>query len=155
VLGRDRAANGDGSVKFQKLQQHYSNTEQIMASAHGTFHWNERMTRDIEGIKRFYADTLGWSYDGMPMPGGATYWVANIGGTPVGGLFDISGPDFEGVPESWMSYIAVDDVDARVKKAVAHGAKLMKPAFDVPGVGRIAILLEPGNAGVGWITPAQ
>ena len=28
-----------------------------------------------------------------------------------------------------------------------------RPAFDVPGVGRIAILLEPGGAGVGWMTP--
>ena len=41
-----------------------------------------------------------------------------------------------------MSYIAVDDVDARVKKAAA-GAKLMKPVFDVPDVGRIAVLMEP------------
>jgi predicted enzyme related to lactoylglutathione lyase len=54
-----------------------------------------------------------------------------------------------------MSYLAVDDVDARAKKAVAAGAKLMKPIFDVPGVGRIAVLMEPGGAGVGWITPAS
>ncbi len=54
---------------------------------------------------------------------------------------------------SWMSYLAVDDVDARVKKATAAGAKLMRPIFDVPGVGRIAILTEPGGAGIGWITP--
>jgi predicted enzyme related to lactoylglutathione lyase len=52
-----------------------------------------------------------------------------------------------------MSYIAVDDVDARVAKAVKAGAQVMKPAFDIPGVGRIAILTEPGGAGVGWITP--
>ena len=31
----------------------------------------------------------------------------------------------------------------------------MKPAFDVPGVGRIVILEEPGGAGVGWMTPAE
>jgi predicted enzyme related to lactoylglutathione lyase len=48
-----------------------------------------------------------------------------------------------------------DDVDARVKKATAAGAKLMKPIFDVPNVGRIAILTEPGGAGVGWITPVN
>jgi hypothetical protein len=28
----------------------------------------------------------------------------------------------------------------------------MKPAFDVPGVGRIVILKEPGGAGIGWTT---
>ena len=49
---------------------------------------------------------------------------------------------------------AVDDVDAQVKKAQANGAKLMQPIFDVPGVGRIAVLTEPGGARIGWITPA-
>jgi hypothetical protein len=124
-----------------------------MRGSHGTFYWNERTTRDVEGVKKFYADTMGSSYDGMPMPGG-TYWLATMGGEPVGGIFDISGNEYEGVPEGWMSYIAVDDVDARVKKAVKAGAKVMKQPFDVPGVGRIAILLEQGGAGVGWITPA-
>ena len=40
-------------------------------------------------------------------------------------------------------------------KAVKAGAKVMKQPFDVPGVGRIAILLESGGAGIGWITPAS
>jgi predicted enzyme related to lactoylglutathione lyase len=59
------------------------------------------------------------------------------------------------MPDGWMPYLAVDDVDARAKKAVAAGARIMKPAFDVPGVGRIVILMEPGGAGIGWITPAS
>ena len=33
-------------------------------------------------------------------------------------------------------------------------AKVMKPAFDVPNIGRIVILQEPGGAGIGWMTPA-
>jgi uncharacterized protein len=122
-------------------------------TSHGNFHWNELVTRDVEKAKKFYSATIGWTFDGMPMPDG-TYWVAKMGDKPVGGLFPISGPQWEGVPEHWMSYLAVDDVDARVKKAVAAGAKLMRPAFDIPGVGRIAILTEPGGAGIGWITPA-
>jgi predicted enzyme related to lactoylglutathione lyase len=121
-------------------------------TAHGHFHWNELVTRDVEKAKKFYGDIIGWTFDGMPMPDG-TYWVAKMGDQPVGGLFPIAGPQWEGVPEHWMSYLAVDDVDARVKKATAAGAKLMRPAFDIPGVGRIAILTEPGGAGVGWITP--
>jgi predicted enzyme related to lactoylglutathione lyase len=28
----------------------------------------------------------------------------------------------------------------------------MRPIFDVPGVGRSAILREPGGAGIGWMT---
>ena len=126
-----------------------------MSNSHGTFHWNELMARDIAAAKKFYADTIGWTYDGMPMPGGQTYWVAKMGDQPVAGLFDISGPDCKMVPDGWMPYLAVDDVDARTKKAVAAGARVMKPAFDVPGVGRIVILMEPGGAGIGWITPAN
>jgi predicted enzyme related to lactoylglutathione lyase len=53
-----------------------------------------------------------------------------------------------------MPYLAVDDVDARVKKATKAGATLMRPLFDIPGIGRIAILRQPGGAGVGWMTPA-
>jgi uncharacterized protein len=132
-----------------------TNKEYVMSWSHGQFYWNELMTRDVERAKKFYADTMGWSFDAMPMPGGGAYWIAKVGGESVGGLFDISGPDYKGVPESWMSYIAVDDVDERVKKATKAGAKVMKPAFDVPGVGRIAMLLEPGGAGIGWMTPAS
>jgi predicted enzyme related to lactoylglutathione lyase len=123
-------------------------------TTHGHFHWNELVTRDVEKAKKFYGGTIGWTFEGMPMPDG-TYWVAKMGDQPVGGLFPIAGPQWDGVPEHWMSYLAVDDVDARVKKATAAGAKLMRPAFDIPGVGRIAILTEPGGAGVGWITPVQ
>jgi predicted enzyme related to lactoylglutathione lyase len=78
-----------------------------------------------------------------------------LGDKPVAGMFPLDTPEFDGVPESWMSYLAVDDVDKRVAKAVKAGAKLMKPIFDVPGVGRIAILTQPGGAGVGWMTPVS
>jgi uncharacterized protein len=123
--------------------------------SHGHFHWNELLTRDVERAKRFYSQTIGWTFDAMPMEDGATYWIAMMDGKPVAGMFPTNRPGFEGVPESWMSYLAVDDVDARVEKAKAAGAKLMRPLFDVPGVGRIAILTEPGGAGVGWITPTS
>jgi predicted enzyme related to lactoylglutathione lyase len=121
---------------------------------HGSFYWNELMTRDAERAKKFYAEALGWSFEAMPMLDG-TYWIAKMGGQYVGGIFPLSSPQYDGVPEGWMSYIAVDDVDARVKKAQSLGAKLMKPIFDVPGVGRIAVLTEPGGAGIGWMTPAK
>jgi len=76
------------------------------------------MTRDAEKAKKFYGDAIGWTFEAMPMPDG-TYWVAKMGDQYVGGLFPLTDPKFDGVPEGWMSYLAVDDVDARVKKAQA------------------------------------
>ena len=124
-------------------------------SSHGHFHWNELLTHDVERAKRFYGDTIGWTFIPLPTEGGNTYWVAKLGDKPAAGIFPTNRPGYEDVPERWMCYLAVDDVDARVKKAVAAGAKLMRPIFVVRGVGRIAILSEPGGAGVGWITPVQ
>jgi predicted enzyme related to lactoylglutathione lyase len=128
-------------------------TDQQRGWSHGSFHWNELITRDVDRAKRFYGDTIGWRFEPMKMPDGGLYWCAMLEGKPVAGIFSIDAPEFDGVPEAWMSYLAVDDVDKRVAAAVKAGAKLMKPIFDVPGVGRIAILMEPGGAGVGWMTP--
>lgn len=126
-----------------------------MAFEHGTFYWNELMTHDAERAKSFYAETIGWSFDPMPMPDGGTYWLAMLNGVPVAGIFSLSSAELADVPEGWMSYLAVDHVDSRVDKAVALGAKLMRPIFDVEGVGRIAILAEPGGAAIAWMTPVN
>lgn len=121
--------------------------------SHGAFYWNELMTHDAERAKAFYARTVGWRFDPMALADGA-YWVAKADEKPVGGIFEMKGPHFAGVPEHWMPYLAVDVVDSRVDQAKAAGASVMRPPFDVPGVGRIAILHEPGGAVVGFMTPA-
>jgi predicted enzyme related to lactoylglutathione lyase len=123
--------------------------------SHGNFFWNELRTRDADRAKHFYEQTIGWKFEPMAMADGGTYWVANLNGKPVAGMFPLSSPAFDGVPESWMSFLAVDDVDARVEKALKAGARLVMPIFDVPNVGRIAMLMEPSGAGVGWMTPTS
>ncbi len=121
---------------------------------HGTFYWNELTTAAVEPAKKFYKETLGWSFEGMPMPTGGTYWIAKSGEKMAGGIFDTSGTDMAGMPEFWMAYIAVDDVDKRVAKAKKAGATVVREPFDVPGVGRIAILKQPGGGAIGWMTAA-
>lgn len=123
-------------------------------SPHGNFYWNELMTRDPEQAKKFYGTAIGWTFEGTPMEEG-TYWVANMNGEPVAGIFPMVGPDFDDMPDSWLPYLAVDNVDARVQKAVASGAQICRDPFDVPGVGRIAIIYEPGGAMIGFMTPAE
>ena len=114
---------------------------------HGHFYWNELLTRDVEGAKAFYGKLAGWQFEGMAMPDGGTYWVAKDGEQPVGGIMDISAERFEGVPSNWFAYLAIDDVDARVEQGKAAGAELVRPIFDIPGVGRIAIIKDPTGAG--------
>lgn len=121
---------------------------------HGTIHWSELITGDAETAKAFFRDIAGWRIDDMPMPNG-TYHVCMAGDRPVAGIMsgEMTGqPDH---PPGWMTYIAVDDVDAACARTGTSGGQVLKPPFDVPGVGRIAMIQDPTGAAVGLITPAQ
>lgn len=41
---------------------------------------------------------LGWTVEAVPMPDGGTDRVARAGERMAAGIFDVSGPGFEGVP---------------------------------------------------------
>src|SRR5262245_45485937 len=77
------------------------------ATPHGHFHWNELRTRDAERAKRFYAETIGWTFEPTATPDGDTYWLALSAGKPVAGLFALASPKFDAVPESWIPFLAV------------------------------------------------
>jgi uncharacterized protein len=122
---------------------------------HGMITWSELNTRDPQAAMRFYAATLGWSFTEKLMPSGPYYLIQNGDQPVMAGIFNISGPEFDGMPEHWFTYIAVDDVDMRVEKALAAGASLVRPVIDVPCVARIAIVREPGGAVVAWMTSRE
>lgn len=119
--------------------------------AHGEIIWSELNTRDPARAMAFYTAALGWTFTEMSMPSGPYHLVRNGDKPVMAGILDISGPEFDGIPEHWFTYISVDDVDARAAKAIQAGAALVRPIFDVPGVGRIAVVKEPGGAVVGWM----
>ena len=56
--------------------------------SHGSFYWNELMTRNVELAKRFYSSSIGWTFEAMPMPNG-TYWLAKMDDKPVAGIFPL------------------------------------------------------------------
>lgn len=119
----------------------------------GHFHWNELLTRDVEAAKAFYGKTLGWTFEAMAMPDGL-YHVAKADGVAVGGIMKIPSDMPADVPPHWFAYIAVDDADRRAKAVTDAGGKIVQPAFDVPGVGRIVIVADATGAMVGLIAPA-
>ncbi|WP_019644364.1 VOC family protein [Novispirillum itersonii] len=126
-----------------------------MSALHGKFYWNELMTRSAEKAMAFYGETLGWSFSEFPGPFGGRYWIAMDGDDlPAGGLFEMTGPDYDGVPEHWLAYVAVDDVDGRVGMTTGNGGKILRPPADVTGVGRVAIVADVNGAALGLITPA-
>jgi len=123
-------------------------------AAHGTFNWCELMTNDVAKAKAFYGATLGWTFSDMPMEGqsGMTYTLAHSGPTMVGGIVDMTGIVPPSAPPHWFDYIEVDDVDHRVALVPENGGAVLRPPFDIPNVGRIAIISDATGAAVGLMT---
>ncbi len=120
-------------------------------ATHGTFAWNELYTRDVEAAKAFYAATVGWTFEGMPGPGGV-YWLAKSGDKPVAGIIDMRGMVPDEDPPHWLSYLEVDDIDQRLADIQSLGGKIARPPFDIPQFGRVAIGADATGAFLAWVT---
>jgi predicted enzyme related to lactoylglutathione lyase len=118
----------------------------------GAFGWFELMTTDVEGAKEFYGALFGWEYETVPMPG-SDYTVVKVDGKGVAGIMDMP-EECEGMAPCWDIYVTVDDVDAVVKEVEGQGGKVLRPAMDIPGVGRFCVLQDPRGAAICAMTYA-
>lgn len=124
-------------------------------SNQGKVWWNELGTRDVAGSKAFYGKVIGWSFEEMEMPEGGKYNIAMHSQGPAGGIFRMDGPQFEGVPQHWMVYFAVDDVEAACEIVKAQSGSIRLPPQEMAGVGRFALAIDPLGGLFGLITPAE
>ncbi len=118
---------------------------------HGVFCWNELVSRDPAVAEEFYAKVLGWKAADSGVPG-TKYTLFSAGDTQVGGLMEMPKEIPSQVPSHWMSYVAVDDVDASAAKVTEHGGKILHGPQDIPNVGRFCIIQDPTGAVVSLIT---
>lgn len=123
------------------------------AAAPSKFVWYEVMTTDTKAAEKFYASVVGWQMADAMMPD-RSYTILSMGENMVAGLMAVP-PDAAkmGVGPAWMGYVSVPDTDAAAKKLVAAGGTLHRPCEDIPGVGRMAVVSDPGGAGFILFTP--
>jgi predicted enzyme related to lactoylglutathione lyase len=115
-----------------------------MANPHGSFIWYELLTKDPLAAKAFYDAVVGWNIDAETPPGGMDYRMIVAHDGNVGGVMGLNADMIAGGAQSvWLGYFGVDDVDASVASIVETGGQVHLPAFDMPGVGRIAMVADP------------
>ena len=127
--------------------------------ANGTFCWQELATTDSDAAIKFYAELLGWRVkksEAMASCEGAeaqqmVYNEIVAGGQHIGGIYKM-GPEYGGAPSHWMSYVAVDDVDASAAKVAELGGKVCIPPTDIPNVGRFCVINDPTGATLSLVT---
>ena len=118
-----------------------------------SFCWNELATKDTTRAGDFYTKLFGWGKNVQQM-GPMAYTSFTNRERPAGGMYTPP-PEMGNVPPHWLVYFAVDDTDAKVKKAVELGAKTIAPPRDIPGTGRFAIIQDPQGAVFGIIKLAH
>jgi|APTNR8051073442_1049403.scaffolds.fasta_scaffold24711_2 hypothetical protein len=129
-------------------------------SGHGTFVWNELMTSDVDRAEAFYGALLGWRFERVnatnprqpATPDGPSYTLIRAGDRENGGMMSLDDAGMAGLPSHWTSYIAVDDVDAAVRETERLGGSVRVPPFDIPTVGRMAVIADPMGAVVCLMT---
>jgi uncharacterized protein len=112
-----------------------------MASA---FIWYDLMTPDLKSATAFYGDVVGWRIADSGMPG-MNYMILNAGDVMVGGLMQRP-PEMGDSMPGWQGHVYVPDVDDYAERVKAAGGKVHRPPADIPGIGRFAVVADPGGA---------
>jgi len=117
-----------------------------MAHIPGKFIWFEYNGSNAAAAKAFYSEVFAWKFDDVAMPD--PYTMIKAGDKAIGGIGRAGGPS------RWLPYLSVADVDAARRAVTAGGGKTLGEAFDIPTVGRMALVTDPHGAEV-WLMRGQ
>ncbi|WP_118857910.1 VOC family protein [Sphingomonas mesophila] len=115
-----------------------------MSNPHGSFVWYELLSPDVDGAKRFYDAVVGWTVEAQSNFPNGYRMIGRADGRNAGGILPLSEEmRSHGAQPAWLGYVGVDDVDATVTAMSEDGGKALMPPFDIPGVGRVALVADP------------
>jgi predicted enzyme related to lactoylglutathione lyase len=109
----------------------------------GTFCWNELMTDDVTAASEFYSQIFGWKPKAAEGMGEMQYTIFNRGEKMAAGLMKKPMPQ---LPNHWLHYVAVDNVDQTTARAAKLGAKTLVTGTDIPNIGRFSVIQDPTGA---------
>jgi predicted enzyme related to lactoylglutathione lyase len=118
------------------------------------FIWYELITPDPAGAKAFYDAVVGWDIQSTSDFPNDYRMIGRSDGKFAGGVLPLSDEMRQhGARPMWLGYLHAHDVDQAVAAIERDGGKALMPAFDTPGVGRIAMIADPEGAPVYLMTP--
>jgi predicted enzyme related to lactoylglutathione lyase len=110
----------------------------------------ELTTHDLPKAKQFYTALFGWQLQDMPMAGGGSYTMINVGDGTGGGM--MSAPD-PAIPPHWLPYVAVDDLAASTRRAKELGATMLMENIPVADAGKFTVFKDPTGAVIAMWQP--
>ena len=122
----------------------------------GTIIWNELVTPDQKSAGDFYSGLLGWTRKEVDAGPLGTYTIFQQDGKDVAGMMNPTKTDYEqeSKPPRWNAYIAVEDIDVVVGRVTELGGRILEPVNDIPGTGKISMIVDPTGAMILLMQPA-
>ena len=112
--------------------------------------WIDLFSSDPAKSRGFYEELMGWtSTEPEEQFGG--YFSFLKGDSLVAGGMKNDGT--AGVPDCWNVYLAVENAEATVAAATAHGGGVIVPAMAIADMGSMAVISDPGGAAIGMWQP--
>lgn len=111
-----------------------------------TWFWYELSAEDPAAAAAWYPTFLSWKTEAWP-DAAMQYTVINTASGGLGGIMVLA-PEAKamGAPPNWMGVVNSEDVDATVARCKELGGAVIAGPFDIPTVGRYAVLADPTGA---------
>lgn len=116
----------------------------------GKFVWRDLMTDDPARVKPFYAALFGWEYVERTAQG-RPYTLVKSGGQFIGGIAKAERRIPDQPNAQWLNFMSVADVDQAAQLTRTAGGSVLLAPFDLPRVGRAAVVLDPQGAPLGLV----
>lgn len=151
TFGRMAQFSDPAGGKFAVWQPGETNGFDV-ANVPGSLSWVELHTTGGPAALAFYRSVLNWDVEDQEIGGGTVYHVLRAAGSDsseaFGGIMAMD--DIPAV--LWRPYFEVADCDAVVARATELGGTVLTAAQTMPGIGRMAELVDPLGARFSVIT---
>jgi len=108
------------------------------------FIWYELVTPDVDESKAFYDSVVGWNVESASQFPNGYRMIGRYDGKYAGGFLPLTDEMRDhGARPIWLGYIHTDNVDAKVEAIKADGGQIHLAPFDIPNVGRVAMVTDP------------
>ncbi|MCO7223882.1 VOC family protein [Pleionea sp. CnH1-48] len=111
----------------------------------GSLCWNELAAKDAKAASEFYCQLFGWTAETNEMEMGPYTSFIHPNGGKMGGMLQMT-EEWGDMPSHWMNYFTVEDCDAQCEKVKELGGKVCVGPFDIPEVGRFAVINDTNDA---------
>jgi len=137
---------------FSAIQMGGEMPVSVRSRDHGSFYWDQLLTRNSDRMAKFYGEVCGWTVDEYEMGDQGYYGVFKRGDEAVAGMLPISDDDKR--KQGWLIYVAVDDIDEAAEKVKDLGGEVVTGPDIVHGIGKYAAVRDTTQGAFGLFKAA-